>query len=434
MHFVIKNGRVIDPANQRDEITDIYIIDEHIAAIGEAPTGFNAEKIIDAKNLIVVPGLIDISVKLKKPGDKNKGSIATESKAAAAGGITTMCAQPDTDPVIDTPAIAEMISRTANDVNQTRILTVAALTSALAGEHLAEMALLRDRGGCIGVSNGDNPVKNILVMRRAMEYAASCRMPIYLHANEPSLSKHGCAHEGVISTRLGLKGIPDAAETIAVARELMLIEQTGVNAHFLHISSYQAANLIINARQAGLPVSMSVTPHHLHLTEMDIGYFNTQCHVRPPLRTQRDRDALRQAVSSGNINCISTDHRPLPADAKLAPFGDSEPGISGLDTLLALTLRLVDEKVLSLNDAIARLTQGPAEILGLRDCGQLTVGFRADICIFDAEQSWLVKQQSFVSSGKNTPFNDWEVKGKVTHTILAGQHVYNAAHELNPVG
>jgi dihydroorotase len=428
MQLVIKNGHVIDPANQRDEVTDIYIIDERIAAIGKAPKDFKADKVIDARNLMVIPGLIDISVKLNKPGDKNKGNIASESKAAATGGITTMCVQPDTDPVIDTPAIADMISRTANDVNQVRILTIAALTAGLAGERLAEMALLRDRGGCIGVSNGDSPVKNILVMRRAMEYAASCRMQIYLHANEPSLSKHGCAHEGVISTRLGLKGIPDAAETIAVARELMLIEQTGVSAHFLHISSHQAASLIAHARQEGLPVSMSVTPHHLHLTEMDIGYFNSQCHVLPPLRTQRDRDALRQAVSDGSISCISSDHRPLPADAKLAPFGDSVPGISGLETLLALTLRLVDEKVLSLNNAIARLTQGPADTLGLKDCGQLSVGYRADICIFDAEQSWSVERQSFVSSGKNSPFNDWEVKGKVKHTILAGEPVYDAVN------
>ena len=431
MHLLIKNGRVIDPANQRDEVIDLYIIDEVIAAIGKAPEGFNAEKVIDAQNLLVVPGLIDISVKLKKTGDKNKGSIASESKAAAAGGITTMCVQPDTDPVIDTPAIAEMISRTANDVNQVRILTIAALTSGLEGERLAEMALLRDRGGCIGVSNGDQPVKNILVMRRAMEYATSCRMPIYLHANEPSLSKHGCAHEGVISTRLGLKGIPDAAETIAVAREIMLIEQTGVSAHFLHISSYQAANLITQAQQNGLPISMSVTPHHLHLTEMDIGYFNSQCHVLPPLRTQRDRDALRLAVANGNISCISTDHRPLTADAKLAPFGDTVPGISGLDTLLSLSLRLVDEKVLSLNDVIARLTQGPAETLGLKDCGQLSVGFRADICIFDAQQSWSILPESFVSNGKNSPFNDWEVNGKVKYTLLAGQPVYSAANQTS---
>lgn len=428
MQLLIKNGRVIDPANQRDEITDVYIINETIAAIGQSPEGFKAEQVIDASQQLVVPGLIDISVHLTKPGDKNRGSIASESRSAAAGGITTMCIPPDTNPVIDSPSIAEMISRTANDVGQVRILPVAALTAALAGEHLAEMALLRDRGGCIGVSNGDHPLQNILVMRRAMEYAASCRMQVFLQANEASLSKNGCAHEGIISTRLGLTGIPEAAETIAVARDLMLVEQTGVSAHFLHITSNHAAKLIARAQHDGLPVSMSVTPHHLHLTEMDIGYFNSQCHVLPPLRTQRDRDALRLAVGNGNINCITSDHRPLPDDAKLAPFGDSGPGISGLETLLPLTLRLVDEKVLSLSDAIARLTHGPAQILGLKDCGQLTAGFRADICIINAEQHWSIKPESFVSGGKNSPFKDWEVNGKVTHTLLAGRCVYRATN------
>ncbi len=426
MRVRITNGRLLNPADQYDEIADLFIADGRIVARGTPPDGFSADQTIDASGCIVTPGLIDLSVRLREPGQEHKGTVRSETRAAAAGGITTLCIPPDTDPVIDNPAVAELIIRRAEDAGYARVIPLGALTQALAGEQLAEMALLRDQGNCAGVSNACRPLRSTRVMRRAMEYAASCRMTVFLHADEPSLSQHGCVHEGLISTRLGLTGIPEAAETVAVARELMLIEQTGVRAHFCHLSTAHSAQMIARAIHDGLPVSMGVTANHLHLTEMDIGFFNSQCHVLPPLRTQRDREGLRSAVANGHIQAICSDHQPHDADAKLAPFAETEPGISGLETLLPLALRLVDEGVLPLMDLLAKLTIQPAEILGLTDSGTLEQGARADLCIFDPRQHWVVEPEKLLSAGKNTPFAGWELKGKVTHTLLQGRLVFSS--------
>lgn len=426
MRLIITNGRLIDPANKLDKKADLYIVDGHIIGLGPKPEGFEAEQTIDASGKIVIPGLIDLSARLREPGQEHKGTIASETRAAAAGGITTLCLPPDTDPIIETPAVAELITRHANDASFARVLPVGALTTGLKGEQLAEMGLLHQQGKCIAVSNACQPVSQTHVMRRAMEYAASCGLPVFLHAEDRSLSQGGCVHEGIISTRLGLPGLPEAAETVAVARELMLIEQTGVRAHFCHLSTAHSMHMIARARHDGLPVSMGVTPHHLHLTEMDIGFFNSQCHVLPPLRTQRDRDGLRSGLTNGSISVISSDHQPHDPDAKLAPFADTEPGISGLETLLPLVLRLVAEGVVPLMDAIANLTSEPARILNLADSGTLANGARADICIFDPEQHWTVVPEQLVSAGKNTPFADWELTGKVSHTLLEGKLVYQS--------
>jgi len=432
MKLTLSGGRLLDPATQLDQVADLHIADGHIVAHGRAPNGFQAERTLDAKGQIVIPGIIDLSVRLREPGQEHKGTIASETRAAAAGGITTVCVPPDTHPVIDTPAVAKLVLRQAREAGFARVLPIGALTKKLGGEALAEMALLRDQGPCLAISNACEPVKNTRVMRHAMEYAASCRLPVFLSADDPDLSHPGCAHEGAVSTRLGLPGIPEAAETVAVARELILVEQSGVSAHFLHITSARSVNMIAKARQEGLPVSMSVTPHHLHLTEMDIGYFDTRCHVLPPLRTQRDQDALRQGLALGDISAICSDHQPHDADAKLAPFAESEPGISGVETLLALTLRLVEDGVLPLADAIAKLTHQPARIMGLDDCGTLAVGSRADICIFDPQQHWRVNAAELLSTGKNTPFNAWELKGRVTTTLLQGWPVFELSGEINP--
>jgi dihydroorotase len=285
------------------------------------------------------------------------------------------------------------------------------------------MALLKNEGGCVGVSNGMSPISNNLVMRRAMEYAASCGLTIFLHAEDQGLAGKGCAHEGIISTRLGLPGIPETAETTAVARDLLLIEQTGVRAHFCHVSSARAAQMIARARYDGLPVTADVTAHHLHLTEMDIGFFNSNCHIRPPLRTQRDREALIEALAQGHLTAICSDHEPHDADAKLAPFNETEAGISALETLLPLALRLSDE--LSLSDVIDRITHQPAKILGI-DAGTLSIGEKADICIYNPQTSWIVDPDKMFSAGHNTPFEGWELKGKVVCTILNGKVVYQA--------
>ena len=421
--ILIANGRLIDPANDIDKTADLAIADGRILACGEIPADFHAEQTIDARDQIVCPGLIDLAARLREPGAEHKGSIASETRAAAAGGITTLCVPPDTDPIIDNPAVSELIHQKAEAAGFARVVTLGALTHQLNGEQLAEMVKLQQDGGCVGISNARRPVKNNLIMRRAMEYAASCGLTVFLHADDPGLSGQGCVHEGGISTRLGLPGIPESAETVAVARELMLIEQTGVRAHFCQISCAHSVQMIARAQHDGLPVSMDVAAHQLHLTDMDVGYFNSQCHLLPPLRSQRDRDALRNGLGNGHISAICSDHQPHDADAKLAPFAETEAGISALETLLPLSLRLVDDGVLSLSEMIATLTIEPARILGLPS-GQLGVGGCADICIFDPLQHWTVEPEKFISNGKNSAFGGWELKGRVTHTLLNGRLVY----------
>lgn len=423
MRIHIQGGRLIDPANGIDAKHDLFIADGQVAAIKKAPDGFQADQVIDAAGQIVIPGLVDLNARLREPGQEHKATIASETRAAAAGGITTLCVQPDTDPIIDTPAVAELIHHRARQAGFARVVTLGALTLQLQGEHLSEMEELIREGGCIAVSNALRPLNNTLVYRRALEYAANYNLTVFIYANDPWLSNKGCAHEGAISTRLGLPGIPESAETVAVARDLMLIEQTGVRAHFMHLSCAQSIQKVARASHDNLPVSIDVAAHQLYLTEMDIGEFNSACHVIPPLRTRRDLDGLRAGLGSGTINAISSCHQPHDADAKLAPFCETEPGISALETLLPLTLRLAEEKVMSLSDAVARITSEPARILGI-DGGRLGVGDRADVCIFDPAERWTVDYNSLFSAGKNTPFLGWEMQGRVSHTLLAGQPVY----------
>ena len=365
----------------------------------------------------------------ENPVWKNKGTIASETRAAAASGITTLCIPPDTTPVIDSTSVVELIHQRANEAGFAKVVTLGALTAGLKGEQLSEMALLKKFGNCVGVSNALKPVSNNLIMRRAMEYSASCGLTVFLHAEDEGLAGNGCAHEGAISTRLGLPGIPETAETSAIARDLLLIEQTGVRAHFCHVSSARAVQMIARAQYSGLPITADVTAHHLHLTEMDIGFFDSNCHVRPPFRTQRDREALVDALATGNLNAICSDHEPHDADAKLAPFSETDPGISALETLLPLALRLTDD--LSLSDVINRLTWQPAKILGI-DAGTLSAGEKADICIYNPETNWIMKADNMLSAGRNTPFEGWELKGKVEHTLLNGKVVYSSTNAAKP--
>ncbi len=424
MGIVIRGGRLIDPANQLDETTNLYIDDGCIAAIGKKPKGFADDEVIDAKGLIVCPGLIDLQARLREPGEKHKGTIASETAAAAAGGITTLCCPPDTKPVIDNPAVAEQITHRATAAGKANVLPIGALTQGLAGEHLASMQALQN-AGCVVMSNARHGIVSTRVQRRAMEYAATLGLTIFINAEDPWLGADGCVHEGPVSTRLGLPGIPECAEVIAVGRDLMLIEQTGVRAHFGQLSTARAVEMIAEARAKGLAVSADVSAHQLYLTEIDVSDFNSLCHVRPPLRSQRDRDSLRSALRDGVVSAICSDHQPHDRDAKLAPFGATEPGISALETLLPLTLRLVDEEVLSLTDAIAHLTSEPARILGIQS-GQLAQGAIADICIFDPNHHWTVSEETLRSAGKNTPFLGWEMKGQVVRTLLGGHTVYSA--------
>jgi dihydroorotase len=295
------------------------------------------------------------------------------------------------------------------------------LTQALQGERLSEMAALK-RAGCVGVSNAARPISDTQVLRRAFEYAASLDLTVFVHPEERWLSG-GCAHEGAVSARLGLTGIPETAETIALSRDLLLVQQTGVRAHFCGLSTAHAVRLLVGARGDGLAVTADVAAHQLHLTEMDVADFNANCHVRPPLRGARDREALLAGLKNASIAAVCSDHQPHDADAKLAPFAETEPGISAVETLLPLTLRAGEEAGMNLLDVVAVLTRTPARILGL-DAGTLGVGRAADVCVFDPAAEWLLREADLVSRGKNTPFIGWELKGRVRWTLLRGEVVY----------
>lgn len=425
MNLLIKNGRLVDPANKIDGYHDLLIKDGLVAAIDPAKENLSAiDSKIDANDLIICPGLIDLRARLREPGLEYKATMDSELSAAVEGGITTLCIPPDTNPVIDTPAMVQMVQQRAHQIGKCSVHPLGALTLGLKGEQLSDMASL-DAAGCVGVSNGLNAVANTLVMRRAMQYASNFELTVFVHAQDAWLTGNGCVHEGEISTRLGLPAIPEAAETVAVARELALIETTGASCHFCGLSTARAVDMIARAQAEGLPVTADVTAHHLHLSEHDIGHFNTLCHVMPPLRSERDRERLRAAVNEGVVSAICSDHQPHELDAKLLPFSESEPGISGLNTLLALTLKLVEQGVIDITAAIDRLTAGPATVLGI-DAGHLAVGAIADLCIFDPDQEWQLDRQQITSRGKNTPFAGWPMPARVRYTLSNGELVYQA--------
>ncbi|WP_330110609.1 dihydroorotase [Methylophaga thalassica] len=422
MKIRIKNGRIIDPASQFDARQDIYISDGKVIAIGEQLDGFEADKTIDATGLIVCPGLIDLSVRLREPGQEHTATILTETKAAAAGGITTVCVPPDTAPVIDNPTVVELIEDRAKKSGRSMVLTMGAMTQNLNSELLAEMARLK-AAGCVGISNGLSPIKNSVILQRAMAYAATLDMTVFITPADPWLQSQGCVHEGAVSSRLGLGGIAESAETIAVSRDLILIEQTGVRAHFHNLSTAKAVKLIRDAQNRGLPVTADVSAHHLHLSEHDLGNYDALSHVLPPFRSIRDREQLQQGVRDGVISAISSHHQPLDKDDKLGPFAETKPGISGLETLLPLTMKLVEDDEVNLHTALAALTCNPADILGI-DSGQLKVGATADICLIDPDSEYECQPLNFVSAGKNSPFEGWLFNHQVSHTLFHGRLVH----------
>ncbi len=421
----MRGARVVDPAQGLDGVQDLWLAEGRVAAVGRRPEGLVPDRVIEAAGWVACPGLVDLRAHLREPGQEHKGTIASETAAAAAGGITTLCTFADYDPVVDTPAVVDLIRHRAEAAGRCRVVVVGALTQGLDGERLSEMGALR-AAGCPGVGNARRPLANPLVLRRAMEYAATHGLTVFLCPEDPHLRNRGCAHEGQVATRLGLPGVPEAAETAAVAQALALVQQTGVRAHLGPLSTARAVRMVARARYDGLPVTADVTAHHLHLTEMDLGEFDARCHVEPPLRTQRDRDGLRYGLVEGTLGAVCSDHQPHEPDAKLAPFPATAPGLSGVETLLSLTLRLVEEEVLSLAEAVARLTQGPAEILGLaaQGIGSLRPGAPADLCLFDPERRWTVRPEGLRSRGRHTPFAGWELPGVVMLTLLEGRVAY----------
>ncbi len=422
MRWQITQGRVIDPASGFDQVADVIIDGESICAIGPAPDGFVADKCVDAQGQIVAPGLVDLAARLREPGAKQKGTILSETRAAAAGGVTTLCCPPDTHPVIDTPAVVELIHQRAEQAGFCQVHCLGALTVGLQGEMLSEMAALRQIG-CRGVSNGLEPIVNTLILRRALEYASTCGLTVFLHPEDPWFHSPGGVHEGPLSTRLGLPGIPAVSETIALGRYLQLIELTGVRAHFCRLSTARGAAMIAEAQARGLPISADVCAHQLHMTDTDIGDYNPAFHTRPPLRTTADRDGLRAAVKAGTLNAICSDHQPHDIDAKTAPFALTEPGISALETLLPLSLDLVGNGVADLRTILSAITDQPADILGI-NAGRLQIGAAADICVFDPNRTWRLDADTMLSKGRNTPLLGRELRGRVTHTFLRGQLVY----------
>ncbi len=422
MHVIIENGRIIDPANQVDCVGTLYLADGKIASVINPPDGFQADMRLNASGQIVCPGFIDLSTRLREPGQSRKATFKSEVIAAASSGVTTLCLQPDTSPVIDTPAVAELIKELANKAGYRQILPIAALTRKLEGNELSSMLALK-QAGCVAVSNAGAPVTNLLILRRAMEYAASHDLLFIFRPNDYWLGNKGCAHEGAVATRYGLPGIPDAAETIALAHCLELAELTGCRVHFGQLSCKRSVIKIQQAQKYGLAVSADVAIHQLHLTENDMIPFDSAYHVLPPLRTEADKQFLRQGLASGTINCICSDHQPHDVDAKLGAFPETEPGVSSLETLLPLTLKLVEQHAIDLQQAIAALSQHPADILRLNK-GALTPGLPADICVFDPEREWQVNTSTWKSQGCNTPYWQQTLKGRVTHTLQAGKLIY----------
>ncbi len=422
MNIHIKNGRLIDPKNKLDIRQDVYIAERRIVAIGSAPEGFIASQVIDAAGLIVMPGLVDVAARLREPGYEYRATLESEMSAAVAGGVTSLACPPDTDPPLDEPGLVEMLKRRARVLNQARVFPVGALTTGLKGTELTEMIELTD-AGCKAFSQADAPLTDTRVLLRAMQYAATFGYRVWLRPQDSYLSKNGVAHDGEVATRLGLPPIPVVAETIALSTALQLARETGVQLHICRVSSAAGVELLRAAKREGLAVTADVSMNHVHLTEMDIGFFDSNCHLVPPLRSGRDKAALRAGLRDGTIDAICSNHSPVDDDAKLLPFAEAEAGATGLELLLPLVLKWAEQEGVPLLDALARITISPAQLLGQK-MGHLSVGAHADICIFDPEASWQVVPAALKSQGKNTPFNGYEMQGRVRYTLLDGQMVY----------
>ena len=422
MKILFRDAHIVDPANGIDQVADLAVADSKIAAVGAVRDSFTPDLTIEAENRLLLPGVVDLCARLREPGEEHKATIHSEASAAAAAGITSLVCPPDTWPVIDTPAMAKMIRDRSVASGQARVYPLGALTVGLAGEKLTDMAMLAD-AGCVGVSNGLSAVSNTLVMRRAMQYASTYDIPVFLTPQDPWLLGNGVVHEGKVSTRLGLPAIPEAAETVGVARDLALIETSGARAHINLISSGRSVTMLSEAQSNHLPVTASVAIHQLLLCEDDIGAFDTRYKVFPPLRTTADRDALIDGVGKGVLSVICSDHQPHGADAKLAPFSEAAAGIAGVDTLVALTLSLTREKRISLSTAVAALTCNPAKIIGI-DKGHLGIGAMADLCLIDPNEEWILTAERMRSRGKNSPFLGKRLSGKVQMTMIEGQIVF----------
>jgi dihydroorotase len=430
MKIIIKNGRVIDPASGRDEHADVAIAAGRIVAIGKVSADFHASRTIDASGLVVAPGFVDLAARLREPGHEHEGMLESEMAAAVAGGVTSLVCPPDTDPVLDEPGLVQMLKFRARNLNLAHVYPLGALTRNLAGEVLTEMAELTE-AGCVGFSQAEVGLKDTLVLHRALQYAATFGYTAWLRPNDAWLG-NGVAAKGALATRMGLTGVPVIAETIALATLFELMRDTGARVHLCRLSSAAGIELVRRAKAEGLPVSCDVSINNLHLTDIDIGYFNAAMRVTPPLRQQRDRDAIRAALADGTIDALVSDHTPVDEDAKTLPFAEAEPGATGLELLLSLALKWGSENGQSLPQTLAKITSAPVDVLGdslgslAASAGKLVEGGVADLCLFDPDARWIVRSGNLRSQGKHTPFGGYEVPGRVRCTLVAGAVAYEA--------
>ena len=423
MKIHIKNGRLIDPASKTDKALDVFIGAGRVLGIGSAPAGFEANSVLDASGCIVCPGLIDLSARLREPGFEYKATLESEMAAAAAGGVTRLACPPDTDPVLDEPGLVEMLTHRARLPEFAHVHPVGALTAQLEGKALTEMAELAE-AGCVAFGQANRAIVDTQVLLRAMMYAATFDFPVWLQAQDPFLARKGVAHDGEVAARLGLVGIPVAAETIALATILQLARETGARVHVTRISSAAGVEMISAARAAGIAVTCDVAIHHLHLCENDVGFFNAHARLDPPLRSTGDRDALRKALAEGAINALCSDHTPVDDDGKQTPFDEAEVGATGLELLLPLTLKWAAEMKLPLLTALARVTADPARVLGV-EAGCLKPGAPADVCVFDPAADYMVSREALKSQGKNTPFLGYAFPGRVRYTLIDGHLAFD---------
>lgn len=425
MKLSIVNGRLVDPASGLDLAAGagsaVHVADGRIAAIGAAPAGFAADRVIDASGCVVAPGLLDLAARLREPGFEYKATLESEMQAAVAGGITGLACPPDTDPTLDEPGLVEMLKHRARGIEGTRLFPVGSLTMGLKGEVITEMAELAE-AGCVGFSQALAPIMDTQVLMRAMQYARTYGFTVWLHPQDPHLARNGVAHAGPYASRLGLPGVPVIAETVALNTIFDLVRVTGCRVHLCRLSSAAGLELVRRARAEGLSVSCDVAAHHLHMIDLDIGFFDANCRVDPPFRSQRDRDAIRAALADGTVDAICSDHTPVDDDAKQLPFGEAEPGVTGLELLLPLTLKWAQEAGVPLATALAKISSGPAAVLGVPEAtGRLEAGGPADLCVLDPRETWVVSRATLLSQGAHTPYVGRELEGRVRLTLVGGR-------------
>jgi dihydroorotase len=426
MRILIEGGRVIDPANRVDAVLDVLIEDGRIAAVGPPRSPRDTappDRVLDARGKVVCPGFVDLHVHLREPGREDKETIATGTRAAARGGFTSVCCMPNTHPVNDNQSVTEFILDRAKREGSVNVFPVGAITKGQQGEELAEIGELV-RAGCVAISDDGKPVMNAEIMRRALEYAGMFGIPVVQHAEDLHLTGKGVMHEGLVSTELGMRGIPAASEAVIVARDLLLAELAGSHYHVAHITTAEAVQLVRDAKAKGLKVTCEVCPHHFALSDDAVRSFSTNAKMSPPLRSTRHVEAIKAALRDGTIDAIATDHAPHTLQEKEQEFDYAPNGIIGLETAFGLTVTmLVEAEILTLGRAIARLTCEPARVFNLPK-GTLSVGADADVTIVDPIREWVVDVKRFASKSRNSPFHGWKLRGEVLATIVGGKVVW----------